>query len=444
MEQFKIKHAKNKYHEYNELKIILKNKNIKSEIEYKSIYKNLTNEFGVKAPSSPDKFFNYKYEWEGWDKFLDKHVYYTYEELKKIVNDIGIKSNKDYLKKYKELTNGSGVKAPQKPYQHYTKEWSNWYDFIPERTTKKEKNSDKYYSIDELKEIIYENKIYTVNEYWAKCKTLTNKDGIQAPFNPCIYYGEECKTWGDILYTISKKNRYYYSYDDLKDIVRKNNIKTCEDYTKRYKNFCNVNGIRAPRKPEFVYYPEQWEDWGTFLGTKSIANTKRDFLPFEVAREWARTLNLKCCGDWKRVEILPNNIPKNPNEVYKNDGWVNIYDWIGIKNNKISNGESIIMNFLDVNNIEYKYNKTIKGCKNRYNLKFDFILVNRNTCIEYDGKQHYEPIKYFGGEEHLVDTQKRDKIKDTYCLNNNIKMVRLPYWLNKEEIYQTLEKELLN
>jgi very-short-patch-repair endonuclease len=60
-------------------------------------------------------------------------------------------------------------------------------------------------------------------------------------------------------------------------------------------------------------------------------------------------------------------------------------------------------------------------------LKFDFYLPNYNLCIEYDGRQHFEPIDFFGGEKNFEIIKKRDKIKNEYCLNNNIHLIRIPY-----------------
>lgn len=78
------------------------------------------------------------------------------------------------------------------------------------------------------------------------------------------------------------------------------------------------------------------------------------------------------------------------------------------------------------------------------NLKFDFVIFDNEDCIvqiiETDGKQHYEPIKWFGGEKSFEVSQLRDKIKDKYCKTHNIPLLRLPYYLNKEEMKNEIEK----
>lgn len=63
---------------------------------------------------------------------------------------------------------------------------------------------------------------------------------------------------------------------------------------------------------------------------------------------------------------------------------------------------------------------------------FDFAIIDNNekvtTLIEYDGRQHFEPISDFGGEEGFKITQNNDSIKNKYCKNNNIPLLRIPYW----------------
>ncbi len=45
-------------------------------------------------------------------------------------------------------------------------------------------------------------------------------------------------------------------------------------------------------------------------------------------------------------------------------------------------------------NIEFEQQKTFDGCKMKYLLRFDFYIPCLNIAIEYNGKQHYEPIDF--------------------------------------------------
>ena len=92
-----------------------------------------------------------------------------------------------------------------------------------------------------------------------------------------------------------------------------------------------------------------------------------------------------------------------------------------------SEGERIIEKFLFNNNIEYKAEHKFNDCFDKAKLRFDFYLPNENICIEYDGEQHFKPIKCFGGEQQLKSQKQKDKIKNDYCLINKILLIRIPY-----------------
>jgi len=53
----------------------------------------------------------------------------------------------------------------------------------------------------------------------------------------------------------------------------------------------------------------------------------------------------------------------------------------------------------------------------------DIFIPEKNIAIEYHGKQHFEPVDFFGGWEGLYQTQKRDKKKYELCLKNGITLI---------------------
>ena len=99
----------------------------------------------------------------------------------------------------------------------------------------------------------------------------------------------------------------------------------------------------------------------------------------------------------------------------------------------MSTGEKLVEEYLINKNIEYKKEHTFNNCKNDIVLRFDFYLPNANVCIEYDGEQHFRPIEYFGGVEKFKKVKENDSIKNKYCKNNNIKLIRIPYTTDNVE-----------
>ena len=109
-----------------------------------------------------------------------------------------------------------------------------------------------------------------------------------------------------------------------------------------------------------------------------------------------------------------------------------------------SSGETFIENTLKENNISYKKEYTFPDCKKEYVLRFDFAIFDDNknllSLCEFDGQQHFKPIEIFGGKEGFKSTQERDRMKNKYCKEHSIPLVRFPYNLPRE----TIKKQLLN
>lgn len=107
----------------------------------------------------------------------------------------------------------------------------------------------------------------------------------------------------------------------------------------------------------------------------------------------------------------------------------------GLCNHK-SFGEENIDKILSSLGIKYISQKSFDDCINPRTgrkLFFDFYLPDYNCCIEYDGEQHFESKSEYSSpgwrtEKNLVETQYRDSIKNNYCKEHNIKLIRIPYW----------------
>lgn len=100
-----------------------------------------------------------------------------------------------------------------------------------------------------------------------------------------------------------------------------------------------------------------------------------------------------------------------------------------------SKGELKIEKNLISKNIRYEKQKKFKNCKNKNYLPFDFFLPKYNLCIEFDGKQHFDKNSIYYSNTIKIN----DNIKNKYCKDNNIKLIRISYnEINKIE--KILEK----
>jgi very-short-patch-repair endonuclease len=106
-----------------------------------------------------------------------------------------------------------------------------------------------------------------------------------------------------------------------------------------------------------------------------------------------------------------------------------------------SKGEQYIKMYLEELNIKYIRQHGFDTCRYINKLNFDFYLPDHNTCIEFDGIQHFKPIKYFGGEKEYKATKERDKSKNDWCFENKVNLIRIKYnEMNK--IYEILKNKL--
>lgn len=95
---------------------------------------------------------------------------------------------------------------------------------------------------------------------------------------------------------------------------------------------------------------------------------------------------------------------------------------------KESKGERAISKWLDETGIKYRKQIKLEGCRNKRRLPFDFGIYsdeNLVLLIEYDGVQHFDR-RSFGGKNYEA-LKTNDQIKDAFCRENGISLLRIPY-----------------
>ena len=109
--------------------------------------------------------------------------------------------------------------------------------------------------------------------------------------------------------------------------------------------------------------------------------------------------------------------------------------------NTTSKGEEKIKEILIKYNIKFNQQYLFNDCRNTRPLPFDFYLPQYNITIEYDGRQHYKLDCFNMNLLDLMNLKYNDNKKTQYCNDNNIKLIRIPYW-DFNNIEKILKKEL--
>ena len=150
-------------------------------------------------------------------------------------------------------------------------------------------------------------------------------------------------------------------------------------------------------------------------------------------KEFLEELKLKNSIAYEGLDFLEEYFMQTPN--------MHLNDSQGCHRCKVNKGEERVRQYLNDTGTYFVEQESFEGCKCKKNLSFDFYLPNQNICIEYDGIQHFKPIRFGGMSEEKADVcfkkgQKNDHIKNSYCFLNNIKLIRIPYteYDNIEEI----------
>lgn len=286
------------------------------------------------------------------------------------------------------------------------------------------------YTIEELKikmNIIHKNKYeYNFNNYKnvnSKILIKCDKHGIFSQRVCDHLKGSGCYLCGIIKSTNKKRN-------NLSDLIKKSNIihDNKYDYSliKNYKNMhekiyikCNKHGIfettfhnhvNKKRGCKECSVDKRRYNENIFIKKSNIVHdNKYDYslVKYKTSKE--------------KVDIICNIhgiFKQSPNYHLLGQGCPKC---------KTSKGEKDIINYLKEKNIKYDYQKKFEDLRYKRNLIFDFYLPELNTCIEYDGEQHYNIIEKWGGKRGLSERKMKDKMKDNYCIKNNIKMIRIRY-----------------
>ena len=250
------------------------------------------------------------------------------------------------------------------------------------------------------------------------------------------------RTWGNMkhfeafncpqcaIYKRSVKERL--DFDKVAKLFEQNNLILLSDEsqyinngtklnaltTEGYKVSISYNNLSKKKKPTVLglNYNKKFFDYNMDLWLRNN-NIECEYL--EVVDEKQKSIACKCsCGKiFTSPYIRVARGQKTRCEVCTS---------------KQSHYSLLTENWLIEHEINYVKEKRYSQCKDKQTLPFDFYLTDYNILIEVDGEQHYRTnSKYFSS---LI--KQHDLVKDKFCKDNYIKLVRVPYWEYYSNQYQ--------
>lgn len=278
--------------------------------------------------------------------------YMDFNEAKEFVKTLELSTDKQwyaYCKGEFEELPAKPRNIPRDPNARYRKVWTGWNDWLNSTQMRDYGFTKEWRSFEEAREFIRSLNLYGQIEWRKYCKNELPSHQPKPrdiPASPDVAYQEKWIDMGDWLGNGRKRrgnnktlNNTWLPYKEAREFVQSLNLVSAEqwtDYTNGKIEELPKKPTNIPMSPWFVYEDNGWtglEDW---LGNITRRKVK-DKLPFEEAREFIRSLNLKDTVEWiayakgeiEYLDKIPDNIPKAPQKVYKDNGWNGIRDWIG-------------------------------------------------------------------------------------------------------------------
>lgn len=106
--------------------------------------------------------------------------------------------------------------------------------------------------------------------------------------------------------------------------------------------------------------------------------------------------------------------------------------------------EKVVNDYLQQYGYYYEPQKIFPDLRSEsgYPLSYDFLVYVDgvpSVLIECQGKQHYEPVEYFGGEKQFIIQKYNDKLKRDYANKIGFDFLEIPYILSDCDIVELLE-----
>ena len=213
--------------------------------------------------------------------------------------------------------------------------WTNWSDWIGENI------EIDYLPFEEARDFTRSLNLSNTEQwqryYQGKIKGLEKPDII--PWNPQKIYADK---WNGIKDWLGTNWR---EFNESREFVRNLGLNGQIEWRLYCKN--ELDGYESkpfdiPAAPSTVYEDKGWIDYADWLGTDRKRRTNHGevndtWLSYEDAKEYVHSLRLSSFDEWKayidnrigNLPLKPMDLPKTPQFVYKNDGWISWSDWLG-------------------------------------------------------------------------------------------------------------------
>jgi hypothetical protein len=260
------------------------------------------------------------YQGHGWVNLADwlgiQRRVRPYEEARAFVRKLKLQSAAEWRKWSSSTKRPTDI--PSAPYRSYANAgWVNWADWLG---TEKHKRP-----FAEARDFARSLGLKSIRQW--KQFVASKKLPFDIPARPqdAFAYGKE--GWAGYDDWLGKQ-KIKRPFVEARAFARRLGISTVLEWQRytRSKNF----PADIPKWPDRTYAADGWVDWGDWLGTGRSRNWRAKKRPFREARAFVRSLHLKNWREFAKSGRRPKDIPSTPEIAYANEGWAGFEDWMGI------------------------------------------------------------------------------------------------------------------
>ena len=276
-----------------------------------------------------------------WDK-LSRFHFRPFLQARSFVHKLNLNSQKEWRKYCASGNKPDDIpSAPSITYKLMG--WKGMGDWIG--TGRKRRISKNYREFEEARKFARSLNLKSNKEWYQFSQSSKMPDDI--PTNPQqAFKGFGWKGFGDWLGNgnVATFEKEYKSFQEARSFARALMLKSKREWESFTKSGNRPDDI--PTGPDKVYKNNGWNGYADWLGTDNLSNRELKFRPFELARDFVRSLNLNTYKEWRhycKSGKLPKDIPAYPSGYYKEKGWSGINDWLGATNKRNKNFKSYEM-----------------------------------------------------------------------------------------------------
>jgi 3-mercaptopyruvate sulfurtransferase SseA len=320
------------YRPFEEARVFVHKLNLKGEKDWRIYCK--TGQKPEDIPSAPSQVYKQD-EWKGWGDWFGSgsvanylREYKSFEEARAFVHKLNLKSQKEWQAYCK-----SGLKPddiPAAPVNTYNQVgWKGMGDWLG--TGSIASFLREYRPFEEARDFVHKLNLKSREEWQEYYKSGQKPEDIPAAPNR-TYEKVGWKGMGDWLGsgTVASRLKEYRPFEEARDFVHKLKLKSQKEWQAYCKSGLKPDDI--PTKPDKTYKKNGWKGLGDWLGSGTVAARFREYKSFVDAKEFVHKLKLNSQNEWRdycKSGQKPEDIPANPNQVYKQEGWNGFGDWLG-------------------------------------------------------------------------------------------------------------------